>query len=139
MSAANKLLIRRYLEEIVNTGDIERVPEFVASHDVENTKQHVRGVRATYPDLHVAVVCQIAAGDLVASRVVGRATPQREWRGINPTNKPIVIDAVNIDRVMDGKIIEHWGVANDFEAFFNLGALSPNPSSTSSLGDTASQ
>jgi predicted ester cyclase len=131
MNSPNKLLIRRYLEEVVNTGDIERVAEFVASHDVETAKQHVRGVRATYPDLHVTVVCQIAEGDLVASRVVGRATHQREWRGIRPTKKPIVIDAVNIDRVADGKIIEHWGVANDFEALFKLGALSANGSADS--------
>jgi hypothetical protein len=25
----------------------------------------------------------------------------------------------------DGKIVEHWGVANDFEALFTLGALRP--------------
>jgi predicted ester cyclase len=124
MNTPNKLLIRRYLEEVVNTGDVERVAEFVASHDVEAAKQHIRGVRATYPDLQVTVVGQIAEGDLVASRVVGRATHQGEWRGIKPTNKPIVIDAVNINRVAGGKIIEHWGVANDFEALFKLGALS---------------
>jgi predicted ester cyclase len=131
MNSPNKLLIRRYLEEVVNTGDIERVAEFVASHDVETAKQHVRRVRATYPDLHVTVVCQSAEGDLVASRVVGRATHQGEWRGIRPTNKPIVIDAVNIDRVADGKIVEHWGVANDFEALFKLGALSAHRSADS--------
>ncbi len=90
MNSPKKLLIRRYLEEVVNTGDIERVAEFVAWHDVETAKQHVRGMRATYPDLHVTVVCQIAEGDLVASRVVGRATHQREWRGIRPTKNRLL-------------------------------------------------
>jgi predicted ester cyclase len=130
MNASNKLLIRRYLEEVVNTGDVERIAEFVAPHDVETAKHHVRGVRATYPDLHVTVICQLAEGDLVASRIIGHATHQGEWRGIRPTNKPIVIDAVNIDRVADGKIVEHWGVANDFEALFKLGALRPDASAS---------
>jgi predicted ester cyclase len=125
MNTPNKLLIRRYFEEVVNTGNVERVAEFVAPHDVETAKQHMHGVRATYPDLHVTVVCQVAEGELVASRIIGHGTHQGEWRGIRPTNKPIVIDAVNIDRVVDGKIVEHWGVANDFEALFKLGALRP--------------
>jgi predicted ester cyclase len=125
MDTANKLLIRRYLQEVVNTGDVERVAEFVAPEDIETAKQHLRGVRATYPDLHVSVVCQLAKGDLVASRVIGPATHQGAWCGIEPTNKPIVIDAVDIDRVVNGKIVDHWGVANDFEALFKLGALTP--------------
>jgi predicted ester cyclase len=124
MDSPNKLLIRRYLEEVVSTGNLERVAEFIAPHLVEATKQHIRGVRSTYPDLHVAVLCQIAEGDLVASEVVGRATHTGEWRGIKPTGRPIVISAVNIERVVDGKITEHRGVANDFEALFELGALS---------------
>jgi predicted ester cyclase len=127
MDTPNKLLVRRYLEEVVNTGNIERVAEFIVSHDIDTAKQHIRGVRATYPDLHVTVVCQIAEGELVASRVVGRGTHKGEWRGIRPTDKRIVIDAVNIDRVVDGKIAEHWGVANDFEALFKLEAFSPPP------------
>jgi predicted ester cyclase len=127
MDTPNKALIRRYLAEVVNTGAVERTAEFVAAPDVETAQQHVRGVRSTYPDLHVTVVCQIGEGDLVASRVVGRATHGGEWLGIRPTNKPVVMDAVNIDRVVDGKIVEHWGVANAFEALFQVGALRPAP------------
>jgi hypothetical protein len=56
MNTPNKLLIRRYFEEVVNTGNVERVAEFVAPHDAETAKQHVHGVRATYLDLHVTVV-----------------------------------------------------------------------------------
>lgn len=31
----NKLLVRRYYEEVVNAGDVDRIPEFIASDYVE--------------------------------------------------------------------------------------------------------
>jgi len=30
----NKLLVRRFLDEVVNTGDVDRLSEFLASHFV---------------------------------------------------------------------------------------------------------
>ena len=42
---------------------------------------------------------------------------------MEPTNKTIRIDAVNIDRIRDGKIVEHWGAANTLEALLEIGAL----------------
>jgi predicted ester cyclase len=123
MENPNKLLVRRYLEEVLNTGNLERVADFIAPANVEEAKQHIRGVRTTYPDLHVTVQVQIAEGDLVATRVIARATHKGQFQGIEPTNQPIAIDAVNIDRVKDGKIVEHWGAANTFEALQAIGAL----------------
>jgi SnoaL-like polyketide cyclase len=96
MDSPNKVLIRRYLEEVVNIGDLERVAEFVASPIIEAEKQHIRGVRSTYPDLHVGVIRQIEQGDLIASQVVACATHKQKWRGIKPTYKSIVIDAVTL-------------------------------------------
>ena len=123
MENPNKAVVRRYLDEVVNTGDVDRVAEFVAPADVEQAKQHIRGVRSTYPDLHVTVEAQIAEGDLVATLVVARGTHKGKWLGIEPTNKPVAIEAVNFDRIKDGKIIEHRGAANTFEALIAVGAL----------------
>lgn len=43
--------------------------------------------------------------------------------GIPPTNKQMVIEGVNIDRVTGGMIVEHWGAANTFELLVAIGAL----------------
>ena len=68
----NKLLVRQYYAEVVNTGDVDRVPEFVASDYVEiyngtrnecgigGATAHILGVRSTFTDLHLAVEQQIA-------------------------------------------------------------------------------
>ena len=133
--AANKTLVRRYYEEVVSTGDVDRVAEFISAdyvevhtnvrHEVglEGAKEHVRGVRTTYPDLHLTVEQQIAEGDWVATRVTARGTHAGEWMGRKPTGKRIEMTAVNLDRVANGLIVEHGGAANLLEPLLEVGAI----------------
>jgi predicted ester cyclase len=123
MENSSKTIVRRYLEEVVSTGNLERVSDFVAPADVEAAIDHIRAIRTTYPDLQVTIRMQIAEGDLVATRLVATGTHRGAFFGIEPTNKSIRIDAVNIDRIKDGKIVEHWGAANTLEALLEIGAL----------------
>lgn len=75
---ANTQVVRRLLEEVVNTGDVGRLAELVASDGrdasdptgeavgPEAMRAHVLGVRQTDPDLHVTVEQQIGEGEWVA-------------------------------------------------------------------------
>lgn len=139
----NKDLVRRFYEEVVSTGNVDRVADFISHEYVENhentryllgvegAKQHILGVRRTYPDLVLEVTQQIAEGDLVVSQVTMRGTHKGEWLGIAPTGKAIAVTAVNIDRVVDGRIVEHGGAANLFEPFLQIGAIRVVGSQTS--------
>jgi predicted ester cyclase len=80
-------------------------------------------VRQTYPDLQLTVEQQIAEGDWVVTHVTGRGTHKGEWLGMKPTRKNVEITAVNIDRVIDGRIVEHGGAANVFEELLRIGAI----------------
>jgi len=42
---------------------------------------------------------------------------------MKPTHKQVAIDAVNINRIKNGLIVEHWGVANTLEALLDIGAI----------------
>lgn len=131
----NKSLVRRYYEEIVNTGDVSRVAEFISHEYVEvhnNTgypvglqgvKEHVLGVRDTYPDLHLTVEQQIAEGEWVVTRATARGTHQGVWLGMRPTGKTVEMTVVNVDRVVDGRIVEHGGAANLLEPLLQIGAI----------------
>lgn len=131
----NKLIVRRYYEEVVNTGDVTRLAEFIspayvevynnARHPVglEGAKQHVLGVRETYPDLHLTIEQQIAEGEWVVTRVTARGTHEGVWLGMRPTGEKLEMTAVNIDRVIDGRIVEHGGAANLLEPFLEIGAI----------------
>jgi steroid delta-isomerase-like uncharacterized protein len=134
-TAENKRLVRRFIEEVVNTGDVGAIAEFVSADCVETDSktrvvsgvdgmaEHVRGVRETYPDLSLTVERQIAEGDWVVTQVTARGTHRGTWLGIKPTGKPVVITAVNVDKVVGGRIVEHGGAANMLEALLEIGAV----------------
>lgn len=120
----NKTLVRRYYEEVVSTGAVDQV------HDnkkyaigLEGVKEHIRGVRQTYSDLHLTVEHQIAEGEWVVTQVTMRGTHRGEWQGIKPTGKPVEVTAVNIDRVVGGRIVEHGGAANLLGPLLAIGAV----------------
>ncbi len=131
----NKLLVKRYYEEVVNTGNVNKLADFISPDYIEvhnNTKQrvglegakeHILGVRKTYPDMRLTIEKQIAEGEWVVSRVTARGTHQGVWLGMKPTGKRVEIAAVNIDRVVDGRIVEHGGAANLLEIFLEIGSI----------------
>jgi len=135
--SATKSLVRQYYEEVVNTGAVDRLADFLAPdytevHDnvrypigLAGAAEHVLCVRRTYPDLHLTVEQQIAEGEWVATRVTMRGTQQGEWLGIRPTGRRIEVTAVNLDRVVDGRIVEHGGAANLLTPLLQIGAIRP--------------
>ena len=50
-------------------------------------------------------------------------THKGELFGIPPTGRKIQFETVDVMRVRDGKITEHWGVDNLFSLMQQLGAL----------------
>jgi predicted ester cyclase len=134
-TAENKRLIRRYVEEVVNTGNVDELarfisPDYIESHDktgqsggLEGAKRHILGVRQTYPDLRVTIEQQIAEGDWVVSRITARGTHLGTWLGRKPTGKMVEITGVNIDQVVEGRIVEHGGAANLLQPLLEIGAI----------------
>jgi len=132
---ANKKIVRRFYEDIVNTGKVEGIEEFVSEEytvsyngvrahvGAEGAREHIIGVRQTYPDLHLTIERQIAEGEWVVTCITVRGTHKGEWLGMRPTGKPVAFTGVNVDRVVNGKIVEHGGAANLLEPLLQVGAL----------------
>ena len=53
--------------------------------------------------------------EYVISEFIMQGTHKGEFIGIKPTNKVLTFSGVDIDRVVDGRIIEHGGATNTFE------------------------
>ena len=131
----NKNLIRRYIEEVVNTGNINGIEQFISSNYIEvyggkrypvginGAKEHIIGVRQTYPDLQLTVDLQIAEGDWVATCITARGTHKGRWLGMKPTGKQVTYTGVNVDKVENGKITEHGGAANLLLELLEVGAI----------------
>jgi len=132
---ANKLLVRRFFEEAFNTGNVELIeslvsPDYTEVHDgkrhvigIEGAKAHAVGVRQTYPDLQISIEQQIAEGEWVVSCITATGTHKGSWLGIKPTGKSVAFTGVNVDRVVDGKIVEHGGAANMLGPLLEIGAI----------------
>ncbi len=132
---ANKQLVRRFYEEIINELKLDVIPEVVGEEytevmdggryevGLEGAKEHAVGVRETYPDLHLVIDRQIAEGEWVVSCVTATGTHSGEWMGMAPTGRHVTLTAVNVDRVVDGKLVEHGGAANMLGPLLEIGAI----------------
>ena len=131
----NKQLVRSYIEGVINTGDVADIERFISPdyvevfegkrHDlgIDGAREHVLGVRQTYPDLTLTVERQIAEGDWVVTMYVARGTHTGTWMDIKPTGKVLTYYGANVDRVVDGRIVEHGGAANMMGPLLEAGAL----------------
>jgi predicted ester cyclase len=66
-----------------------------------------------FPDLSVTVEEVMAEGDRVTARVVMRGTHQGEFQGLASTGKRVEVRTIDMFRISNGKIVEHWGHSDD--------------------------
>ena len=119
MSAENKALARRFLEEAFNAGNLDVIDELVdpgfVNYDValpepvrgvEGAKASITGYRDAFPDVHITVEEQIAEGEFVTTRWTAQGTHQGDLMGIAPTGKQATVTGITIDKIVDGRIVE---------------------------------
>jgi steroid delta-isomerase-like uncharacterized protein len=117
----NNAVIRRFLEEIFEGGNLELVDELFAPdyvlHDPavpeevrgqEGTKQYVAMYRSAFPDTRFTVEDQSAEGDRVVTLWTGQGIHQGELMGIPPTGNQVTVTSIEFDRVSGGKLQETW-------------------------------
>jgi steroid delta-isomerase-like uncharacterized protein len=137
MSEENKALVRRSFEEVFNQGNLDAVDEIFASdyllHDptspeeirgTEGMKQYVSMYRTAFPDLQQTIEDQIAEGEKVATRLIGRGTHQGELMGIPPTGNRVEASGIVINRISGGKIAESWATYDALAMMQQLGVIS---------------
>ena len=142
----NKALVRRYYEEVLNKRDTSKVEEFFALDYVyhiadappnlpsgmEGVKKLVTMFLSGYTNLHFTVEDQIAEGDKVVTRLTGHSDNIGPIRAAGGPKDPSVaaradsIPGMSMDRVVDGKIVESWGVF-DTSAMLELAGVMPEP------------
>jgi predicted ester cyclase len=65
----------------------------------------------------------IVAGDRVVTCGTFKATHLGEFQGLPPTGKQISLSIMHIDRVENGKIVEHWGQGDALGLMQQLGIV----------------
>ena len=133
----NKTLVRRFVDEVQSGGNIDAVdelcsPEFVnhsappgVPSNCEGVKQVTAMFRQAFPDSHFTVEDMIAEGDKVATRKTFHGTHQGEFMGIPPTGQQVSIGLIDIVRIVDGKVVEHWAMGDNLGMLQQLGVVPP--------------
>lgn len=134
----NKASARRFYDEVFNKKNKAAIDEFIASNQVDHaappaTPGGLAGARQTitmyltaFPDLHFTVEDIIAEGDKVVARLAVRRTQQGAFMGIPPTGKQATSTAIDINRYVGGKSVEHWLEMDTLGLLQQLGVV-PTP------------
>ena len=140
LSETNKTVSRRLFEEVWNKGNLAVLNELIANDQVnsgpgtlpglptgpEGAKQFVMMYRNAFPDTHFTIDEQISEGDKVVTRWTGSGTHKGELVGIPATGKSSTVTGISIDRIVNGKIVESWGIFDQFGMMQQLGVI-PTP------------
>ena len=96
-------------------------PSFPTTRD--GMKQLFTMLHEAFPDLHPTIHDQIGEGDKVVTRKTLHGTHQGELIGIPPTGKQVAIEVIDILRVEDGKLVDHWAVVDQLGLMQQIGAI----------------
>ena len=67
----------------------------------------------------------VAAGDMVAIRATAHGVNAMVPQGIEPTYRPYAMKTAHFFRSRDGRLCEHWGVRDELDVLYQIGALKP--------------
>ncbi len=80
--------------------------------DKDGTKSLYKALRQAFPDFRAEIHWQICDGDMVTTYKTYYGTHKCEFLNVKPANKKIQFIAVDVMRVQNGQITEHWGVGD---------------------------
>jgi steroid delta-isomerase-like uncharacterized protein len=136
-SEANKAIARRFFDEIFGQGKLAVADEIVGAGHMnsgpgslpglppgpEGSKMFVTVYRNAFPDVHFAIDEQVAEGDTVVTRWTAHGTHKGDLAGMPPTGKASTVTGITINRIAGGKIVESWGIFDQFGMLQQLGVI----------------
>jgi steroid delta-isomerase-like uncharacterized protein len=134
----NKAIARRFVEASVISDPAPvttlLAPDFVAHQPgrTQNREEFVRHLTTflnAFSESYFDIEQQIAEDELVVTRGTWGGTHSGRFQGLPPTGKQVAINAVLVDRIKDGKIVEHQGLFDTLSMLQQLGVV-PTPEQT---------
>ena len=132
----NKALVNRLVEEVLNQHNVSVIDEIASPDFVEHEalppgippgreapKALFSMLLNAFPDFYATIEHLIAEGDQVVLHMTWTGTQEGEFMGIPPTGNRISIGVIDIIRVADGMLVEHWGVMDQATMMQQLGMM----------------
>ena len=138
MSAeTNKATIRRYYDEVLSGADLGlleelAVPDYDEHSPFPGQPNGVEGLRARTGAIvgafrpRFTVHELVAEGDTVVAYWTNTGTHQGDFMGIPPSGRTVTISGMDVYRLRDGRMAEHWHVIEELQMLQQLGVI-PTP------------
>jgi predicted ester cyclase len=135
-SVAELEVMRRMFDEGFATGNGEVVDELCSPDLVdhqfglagqgEQAREHVRAamrdVHTAFPDIRFTIEDSVLDGDRIWVRARGQGTATGPYFG-PPSGRPVDFCVIDIARIKNGQIVEHWGVPDRLAVLAQTGVL----------------
>ena len=129
-------VVQRMLDEGFATGDASVVDQLCSpglidhqfglagtgAEAIEHVKAAIRDVHSAVPDISFTIEDFAEAGDVIWVRARARGTATGPFFG-PPSGRPVDFTVIDVARVADGRIAEHWGVPDRFAMLAQAGVL----------------
>ncbi len=134
----NKVVVRRYYDEVLNQRNIDLLDELAVEDYVEHDpfpgqgngladlKARVAEFFSAFNPLRFTIQDVIAEGDEVVVRWTNAGTDNGGFMGKPATGKDFGIAGIDIHVVRNGKLAEHWHVVDQLAQMQQLGLI-PQP------------
>ena len=136
---SNKAVARRFFLNVFSQGKLELINEIFAPNHAnrgpgalpglpdgpEGVRQSVLFYRKAFPDTQFVIDEQVAEGDRVVTRWTAHGTQKGELPGIPVTGRQAEVTGVQVDRFVNGKIVETWSVFDQMGMMQQLGVIPP--------------
>lgn len=121
-AAVNRAGYLAFVETVLNKGDVPASDRFFETDLIDHApwpghpatlagfKEGLLEMRASFPDFHVEVERTVAEGDMLVAHLKMSGSQLGAFMGKPASGKTFNVEAVDIVRMKDGKIAEHWGV-----------------------------
>ncbi len=138
-TADNETVVRRDIEEVWSSdGDLDSIDDTVTDDFVYHTsmmeingrdeyREMAEEARKMFSDFDMDIEDILSSDDEVVVRYTMRGTNTGEMMGKEPTNEPIEMTGIIIDRLEDGKIRERYENADELGMFVQLGIVELPP------------
>jgi predicted SnoaL-like aldol condensation-catalyzing enzyme len=129
----NKKLVETLCKTVFQKHDFSKLDEIMKDDYIQHNpdtpqgkagfKEFFEGIFEGLPDFSYTVKKIVAEGDIVMMYSTTTATHLGEWLGNPPTGNKLNFDVVDIFRIENGKIAEHWDVADTLKLFTQVGKI----------------
>ena len=92
-------------------------------NDLEGFKKRVNGHRVGMPDLRMSISNMVLEGDLLAFQWQMRGSQTGPYMGRPPSGNPIRMVGMNMERLQNGLIVEHWSYPDKLAVLQQMGVI----------------